>query len=128
MKSESRMLLAKSRRTLEAARFLLSGGYPDSAASRTYYAAFYAAEAFLLEHGLSFSSHSAVLSAFGREARARQLPAELHRTLLDAFETRNAVDYGGASEPTDIDTQRLLERVSSFVAAVEAILGAGESA
>ena len=40
-------LLQKARQSLSAARLLLSGGYPDYAASRAYYTMFYIAEAFL---------------------------------------------------------------------------------
>ena len=59
-------LLLKARQSLSAARLMLDSEYPDYAASRAYYAMFYIAEAFLEGEGLSFSKHSAVISAFGR--------------------------------------------------------------
>lgn len=52
MKPGSEALFEKARRSLDAARLLLANGNADFAASRAYYAAFYAAEAFLLEQGL----------------------------------------------------------------------------
>jgi uncharacterized protein (UPF0332 family) len=56
---------------------------------------FYIAEAFLWEKGLSFSSHSAVIGAFGREiAKTGIVPAELHRYLIDAQDKRTQGDYG----------------------------------
>jgi len=62
-----------------------SNGFPDYAASRAYYAMFYIAEAFLDGEGMSFSSHAAVIGAFGREfARTGRVPAEFHRFLIDA--------------------------------------------
>ena len=68
---------------------------PDYAASRAYYAMFYIAEAFLEGEGMSFSSHAAVIGAFGREfARTGRLPAEFHRFLIDAQDLRNSGDYG----------------------------------
>lgn len=60
-------LLEKAARSLEAARLLLDEDHSDFAASRAYYAMFYAAEAMLEGEELAFSSHAAVVAAFGRE-------------------------------------------------------------
>ncbi len=69
-------LIGKARQSLGAARTLLRDGYTDFAASRAYYAMFYVAEALLLARGLSYTKHSAVISAFGREfAKAGHLDA-----------------------------------------------------
>ena len=46
-------LLQKARQSLSAARLLLTGGYPDYAASRAYYTMFYITEAFLEGEGMS---------------------------------------------------------------------------
>lgn len=116
---DARFLLDKGKRSVEAASFLLSGGYPEEAASRAYYAAFHAAEAFLVERDLSFSSHPAVIEAFGRRARESGLPDELHRTFLDAFQARNAADHGGEADPTPLEAERLIGRVSGLVEAIE---------
>jgi len=139
LRPEARLLLDRAERSLDAARLLLSGGFPGWAASRAYYGAFYAAEAFLVERDLSFSvrdvervvagrpeaflverdlsfsSHSAVIAAFGRHARESGLLADLHRTLLDAFQARNAADYGGEDEATPTEAEQLIERVVAFV-------------
>lgn len=58
--------MEKGRRSLEAGRSLYSRGDYDFAASRAYYAMFYLVEALLSSLGLSFSKHSAVISAFGQ--------------------------------------------------------------
>ena len=58
----------------------------DFAESRAYYAMFYIVEAFLEGEGMSFSKHSAVISAFGREfARTNRVPVEFHRFLIDVL-------------------------------------------
>ncbi len=67
MTNEQRDLLLKAQQSLGAAKLLLDHNYPDQATSRAYYAMFYIAEAFLEGQGLSFSKHSAVIAAFGRE-------------------------------------------------------------
>jgi uncharacterized protein (UPF0332 family) len=66
MTLEQSALIKKAQDSIEAARLLKNSGYYDFSVSRAYYAMFYVAEAFLLEDDLSFSKHSAVISAFGR--------------------------------------------------------------
>ncbi|WP_293295604.1 MULTISPECIES: HEPN domain-containing protein [unclassified Microcoleus] len=85
MKPEQLELIPKSRESICAAKLLLDNGFPGYAAARAYYAMFYIAEAFLDGEGISFSKHSAVIGAFGREfARTGRVPAEFHRFLIDA--------------------------------------------
>ena len=55
--------LERAEQSIQAARQLTSGGYCDFAASRAYYAAFYAATAVLLSEGLELSKHTAVIAS-----------------------------------------------------------------
>jgi len=88
-------LLEKAERSVSAAEGLLADGFPDFAAARSYYAMFYATEALLLSRDQSFSKHSAVIAAFGREfVKPGLLPQSLHRDLLEAYDLRNLGDYG----------------------------------
>ena len=87
-------ILEKAQESLAAAELLLQQGFTDFAASRAYYAMFYVAEALLLQRGLTFSSHSAVLAAFGKEfARTKELDPVYHRFLILAQEYRQQGDY-----------------------------------
>ena len=93
MKPEQIALLRKAGESLRAADLLAANALLDFAASRAYYTMFYVAEAFLLNEGLTFSSHAAV-SAFGRDfARTGRVPVEFHRYLIDAQDLRNQGDY-----------------------------------
>jgi uncharacterized protein (UPF0332 family) len=75
-----RALLRQAHRTVRSARLLLTGGDHDGAVSQAYCAMFYVAEALLLSKSLTFSSHSAVISAFGKEfAKSGVIPAQNHR-------------------------------------------------
>ncbi len=67
MNEQIQAIIHKAQSSLEAAQMLADQGYFDFAASRIYYAMFYTTEALLLHRGLSFSSHSAVLAAYGKE-------------------------------------------------------------
>ena len=62
MKPGVQSLLDKAHASVQAARLLNGEGYPDFAASRAYYAMFYAAEALLLSRGLSVLSTGFVMS------------------------------------------------------------------
>lgn len=70
-------------------------GFFDLAASRAYYALFYVAEALLAHLGQSYSSHAAVIAAYGREyAKTAKLDPKYHQWLIAAQNFRNVGDYG----------------------------------
>jgi uncharacterized protein (UPF0332 family) len=87
-------LLHKAVENIEVAEILIQHGYQDISVSRSYYAMFYIAEALLFSKGLAFSSHSAVIPAYGKEfAKTNLIPREHHRNLRDSFEIRQIGDY-----------------------------------
>ena len=120
MKREVKSLLRKARRSLEAARLLHSQGYLDFAASRAYYSMFYIAEALLLQQGLSFSSHSAVIAAFGKEfAKTDSLAAKFHPYLIDAQDLRNSADYDIGPDLASSQVEALLQWTVEFLTEAE---------
>ena len=81
MSVEVQKLLAKSQRSLDAATELVQKEFPEFAVSRAYYAMFYIAESFLISDGLSYSSHAAVIAAFGQYfAKTGRVPTKFHST------------------------------------------------
>jgi uncharacterized protein (UPF0332 family) len=123
MKDDIEYLLEKAKESLDAAALLNHEGYPGFAASRAYYSMFYVAEALLLDIGLSFSSHSAVISAFGREfIRAGKIDAKFHRYLIDAQDLRNLGDYGVGKKISPEQAQEILSWSREFISVAEAIL------
>ncbi len=124
MSPEQLDLLLKARQNLGAARVLLDNGYPDYAASRAYYTMFYIAEAFLAGEGMSFSSHSAVISAFGRDfARTGRVPVEFHRFMIDAQDLRNAGDYGQLNAVTAQQATEQITNAEQFLELAENLMG-----
>jgi uncharacterized protein (UPF0332 family) len=120
MKVEAKALLAKARDSLQAGNLLSREGYPDFAASRAYYAMLYAAQALLLERGLSFSKHTAVIGAFGREfAKTGSLDVKYHRYLIDAQDFRNLGDYGAGPELTADQAKQVIEWAAEFLAVAQ---------
>ncbi|MDI6884789.1 MAG: HEPN domain-containing protein [archaeon] len=95
-------LIKKAKESLEAAKHLFKNGYTDFSASRSYYTMFYTAEALLLTKNLSFSKHKAVISALGKEfVKTGLIPPSLHRYISDAFDIRQAGDYGPIGSVSD---------------------------
>ncbi|MEA5421226.1 HEPN domain-containing protein [Spirulina sp. CCNP1310] len=123
MTNEQQELLLKAQQSLEAAKLLLSNHYPDYAASRAYYTMFYIAEAFLESRKLSFSKHSAVIAAFGREfSKIGLVSPEFHRFLIEAQELRTTGDYGQFNAVTIDQATEQIDRAEQFLnLAIQAI-------
>ena len=120
MTPEQQNLLQKAVSSLEAARVLLENGFPEFAASRAYYTMFYVAEAFLEGEGLSFSKHSAVISAFGQQfARTGRVPVEFHRNLITAEQIRLQGDYQSQGNVSSAQAQTLIDQAIEFIALAE---------
>jgi len=123
MKMEFQAAVQKARRFLESAKLLKDARDYDSAASRLYYAMFYCAEALLFSKGLTFSSHHAVISAIGQHfAKTNEMPVEMHRWLIDAFNKRQLGDYETASGLEEQDINVLRPHVEQFVSWTEEYL------
>ena len=124
VRPEIEQLLQLADVSLAAARSLFAEeeDFARFAASRGYYAMFYAAEAVLLSKGLSFSRHSAVIAAFGQHfAREGLFPSELHVNLQSAFRHRNLGDY--STDPFLGETaDRILRDATAFVDSVRTYL------
>lgn len=116
MNDAQRDLLTQAQASLEAARLLDNQGYCGFSVSRAYYSMFYAAEAFLLTKGLTYSKHAGVIAAFGRECvKSGQVPAEYHRWLIQALELRQVGDYGRVHEISGAQSRELLSRAQAFL-------------
>ncbi len=124
MTEDQRDLLLAARESHAAAGLLLSGGYPGFAVSRAYYCMFYVAEAFLEGAEMSFSKHSAVIAAFGREfVQTGKVPVEFHRSLLEALELRHQGDYGPRKAVPPEQAQQLIAQAKRFLEVAEELIG-----
>lgn len=119
--------MQKALRSVQSARRLLEDGDNDFAVSRAYYAMFYVAQAALLSRGLTFSKHSAVISAFGKEfVKPGLLPNDLHAAFTAAFDQRAIGDFDVVMYPRK-QAQDLLARSEHFVNAVVTFLECGRN-
>ncbi len=116
-------LLTKARESLKAAEFLIEGQFYDFSAGRSYYAMFYATEAVLLSKNLSFSKHSAVIAAFGKDfIKTKIFNQNMRDSLVSAFELRQMGDYGSSGSVSKDKAQSLITQAREFVNVVEEYL------
>jgi uncharacterized protein (UPF0332 family) len=107
MTDEVSRYLRKAEHALEVAEDLLKGGHAPDAASKIYYAMYYAAQALLKANGIDVIKHSAVESAFGYYfAKPGKIDIKFHRMLINARKVREIADY-------DID-EEIVEPVASL--------------
>lgn len=110
------ILVLRARENLAAAKLLMQEGMSNIAASRAYYAMFYIAEALLLQRGQVYSSHSAVIAAYGKEfARTKELDPKFHRYLIASQNTRWIGDYGMEENVSAQDTKQAIEWAEEFI-------------
>ncbi|ACB01014.1 MULTISPECIES: HEPN domain-containing protein [Cyanophyceae] len=122
MKPETQKFIRKARESLKASQMLAAGEMYNFAGSRAYYTMFYIAEAFLWEQDMAFSSHAAVIAAFGRDiARRGLVPANFHRYLIDAQDKRTQGDYSieDNAELSAEDVTKLIEQSQKFIEVAE---------
>lgn len=87
---------------------------------------FYVAEALLDQEGLTFSSHAAVISAFGQHlARTGKVPVEFHRQLIDAQAQRTRADYDPQSGLSQFDAEIILGQAQALLATAQLNLNSG---
>ena len=116
-------LLARARENVTATEQLITDGHPEIAVSRAYYVMFYVAEALLAHMGQSFSKHSAVISAYGKEyAKTGLLDPSFHRHLRDAFQLRGDADYSYGTEFSARQALEVIQWGEEFLNAAEALL------
>lgn len=113
-------LLERAEQSIQAARQLSLAGYYDFAASRAYYAAFYAASAILLRDGLELSKHSAVIASIHqRFIKTGKLEKEQGKALNWLFELRSVGDYGGATHVSRQEVDQAIEAAEKFLEAIK---------
>lgn len=116
MTPECLALIKKAETSLKAAKLLADEGLYDFSVSRAYYTMFYVAEAFLLKKGLSFSKHSAVISAFGQHfVKTNKIPTEFHQYLIEGQDYRNIGDYDTGSGLSDTQALEQITHAEKFL-------------
>jgi uncharacterized protein (UPF0332 family) len=117
---EIQLYLDAAREALASAKLNLDNDFFTTAASRTYYAVFYAASALLKAKGLAYSKHTAVLSAFRQHfIKTGIFPTKISDFYKIAFDTRQVGDYELATQFESEILRTNLAEAKTFVKEVE---------
>jgi len=109
-------LIEKSHRYLKSADLLIKDGDYDSAVSRSYYAMFYSAEAVLLKKQMTFTSHKAVISAFGQYfVKTGIFDKQMGRDLNIIFGERQLGDYESNFSISEVQALNTFKKAQRFV-------------
>lgn len=108
--------------SLAAARTLLEEEYPDFAAARAYYAAFYAATAALLTEDYRFAKHAGVINGVHLHfVKTGRLPREVGKSLNWLAEIRIIGDYGETRRVPSGEAHRAIETAIQLIEALRSL-------
>jgi uncharacterized protein (UPF0332 family) len=115
--------MERAQGAFEAARTLCEAGFFDDAASRAYYAAFHAASAVLMNRGLSFKKHGAIISTVHKQlVHTGALSVEMGKWLTWLFELRSVGDYGEIIHVDENQARLALIRAGHLIEAFRRLL------
>jgi uncharacterized protein (UPF0332 family) len=118
--------LERAEQSIDAAGQLAASGFYDFAASRAYYAAFYASTAALLNEGLELSKHSGVIASVHQRLVKTGKPDKEHGKELNwLFGLRNVGDYGVTAHVSQQDTERAIHVAEGFLRVIQSLLRQG---
>lgn len=124
MNDEVRRYLDKADHALIVAGDLMAQGHAPDAASKIYYAMFYATKALLASEGIDVTKHSAVESAFGYQfAKPGRIDARYHKMLMNARKIREIADYDIDEEIVEPVASLKIEEGRAFLAEIKRVLG-----
>jgi len=116
--------IERAEASIEAARTLISEDHFDFAASRAYYATFYAATALLLAQGHQFSKHSGIIAAIHRDfVKPGKIGQKFGKDLSWLFELRNIGDYGETRHVPQEDAENAVLAAEAFLQEIKKLLG-----
>lgn len=104
--------------SLKAAKYVLPAS-PEAAASRAYYAAFYAASALFAETGRTFRKHTAVQAAVHKDlVKAGEWPQALGEGYSFLLKLRGTGDYSALVRVTAEEAEKATKIAAEIVKAV----------
>ena len=124
MTDEMQKLLQKADHAIEVAEELYKKGYYSDAASKTYYAMFYATQALLKSEDIDVTKHSAVESALGYYfVKTNKIDSKYHKMFISARKIREIADYDIQEEIVEPQSGLKIEEGKEFLAILKRVMG-----
>ena len=116
-------LLNRALEEVATSELLLQNGRHRASISRSYYAVFYASQAWPQSKGLQTKTHKGTIQLSSLHCvRTGEIDPELRQVLQDAYTLRQLSDYDEASDLSIEQATSLLDAARSFVAQAEQAL------
>ena len=123
LSKQLKAMIYKSRDSMKVARELHKQGHYNDAASKSYYAVFHALQAILLTKNMSFSKHTAVLSAFNKDFIYKGIfPQEFYKKIVRLFKDRQIGDYEYEKAIEEEASQEDVDDAEMIINAIEEYL------
>jgi uncharacterized protein (UPF0332 family) len=120
---EIRATVERAQTSIKAAKDMLEKEYYDIAASRAYYAVFYASSALLLMENIDTNKHSGVIASIHRIfVKEGRLDKEQGKNLNWLFELRGVGDYGVSEHVSSGEAHKAIKVAEEFLASALEIL------
>lgn len=117
-----RYRLERAKETLDEAELMMSSNHLFGASNRLYYACFYAVSALLVQHDLSSSKHSGVISFLNRNfVKTGKLSVDYGKFYSRMFDYRSKGDYADMLAEPDI-TLEDLKTAKDFIKAIQQLI------
>ena len=124
MTDEMRKLFKRADHAIEVAEELYKKGYYADAASKTYYAMFYAAQALLKSEDIDVTKHSAVESALGYYfVKTNKIESKYHKMFISARKIREIADYDIQEEIVEPQSGLKIEEGKEFLTVIKRVIG-----
>lgn len=121
MTEEAADLWARARQAILTSR-VIARSDPDAAASRAYYAAYYAVSALFALEGKTFGRHSALEASVHRDlVKSGRWSNSLGREYSFLRGLRSTGDYGGGMHVSESDAAEAILAAERIIEAVEAL-------
>lgn len=108
--------LETAEQKIEAAYYLLKGGYYKDAISRAYYSMYHAAQALLESEDIEAKTHTGLIRTIGKEfVKPNRIQKSLGKALSMAEEDRESADYGVDVDFTEEEAKERIEDAEKFL-------------
>lgn len=119
----SKYRLERAKEALDEAELLAQQEHWNTAASRLYYACFYAASAYLVLKEVTASTHSGIKIAFNKALiRTSLLPSPFGHLYNKLFNLRQDADYRDYRDLSEDQIAPLMESARKLVASIELLI------
>lgn len=123
------VLYRKAQKFLQSAAVLFELEDFDSCASRAYFAMFFAAQAVLLQEGVTVSSRQGIRSAFVEAfVESGRLPDRAGAAFMQAADLQEVADYAQHFAVDEAAAERVLQESEAFVHTMARLLAADPAA